>query len=325
MKNWPTLPRLNPCVPCMVGNPRDPRLSQRHGARVCAGPLCTKMVTGKSDFCMSCSRDAVDRFGGAPPSAKCATRGCTLPVLYDDDDDGYCHKCAEKRGRKNPDRRRAKPSDLPIAKVVTTCSTKTERKPDQNPSDPEGWQIVIQPREGPAQILTDIYRLRREAKAAADSWRAKGFRARIIRGIVKRENPRLMVLNPHSAGTLIAQAEKSLRRRLTPKEHALASRAIREFKTFHGRLPESLLPVDAPPGTPLFLNYVGHEMRRDYEVKIGSERRGKWTHAAGDHGGKSRSAQAIIASIPGRKKHNTVTVEPRGARSYFKPTHGLMG
>lgn len=140
----------------------------------------------------------------------------------------------------------------------------------------------------------------------------------------EEENPRLMVLNP-SANTILEKVERHIGRRLTSAERRNAEQAIREFKQFHGRDPETLIPVDAPPGSPLFLNYVGHETRRDYEVRIGSERKGRWTHAAGDHGRKHKTKPAIIASIPGRKKHNTLTVAPSGSHPFFKPTHGLMG
>ena len=140
-----------------------------------------------------------------------------------------------------------------------------------------------------------------------------------------RSNPKLLVLNPSDA--LAAEIERRLRRRLTPREKTLLAQARKDFNTFQGReaTARDLVPVDVPPGTPPIVSYIGRLDRMDYTVDIDSDRKGRWTHKAGDHGGAKRSTPPVLVAVPGRKDHNYVIAQPRGARTYFKPTHGLMG
>jgi len=92
---------------------------------------------------------------------------------------------------------------------------------------------------------------------------------------------------------------------------------------------EKLVPVEAPPGTPLFVAGAGPLLNVDYEVQQkGSWRRGKWTHKAGDHGRTSKkTAPAWVGWVPGGKgkTRRMVFLEPPGSKMHFKPTHGIVG
>lgn len=174
----------------------------------------------------------------------------------------------------NPDRRRVKPSDLPVKEVVTTCQTRTKRAPEENPT-------------------------------------------------------RLLVLNPGSiADRIVEIAEKKLGRKVTAAEKAKLDIAIREFKEFQGRdpRPDEVMPVNAPKGTPLFVSMIGKVEEIRYSIDVPSDRKGKWRHRAGDHGREGqRTKPAYLAAIPGEKRLNYTIVEPEGAKTYFKPSHGIMG
>lgn len=142
-----------------------------------------------------------------------------------------------------------------------------------------------------------------------------------------RKNPaRLLVLNPSPA--LVSTAEKKLGRRLNRAELAQLEKAVREFKEFHGYEPKSIVPVQAPAGSPRFVNMIGKAKEVRYEVPAGtpSQRKGLWKHSAGDHGRtKKKTPPAFLASIPGDRRAAPIFVQPSGAAMYFKPSHGIMG
>jgi hypothetical protein len=136
-------------------------------------------------------------------------------------------------------------------------------------------------------------------------------------------NPKLLVLNP--GNPIEVAAEKKLGRKLTKAEHQQLVRAVKEYRTFHGRDPDSIVPVEVPNGTSRFVNLVGDVDRIDYTVKADSARKGKWTHKAGDHGKTAkRTPPALLVSVPG-KKAPPVFAQRSGSEMYFKPTHGIMG
>jgi len=105
--------------------------------------------------------------------------------------------------------------------------------------------------------------------------------------------------------------------------------ALKATGTFHDAQPIQLTLGYAPEGTPPFVAAAGELLNIDYEVKDGrSARKGKWTHAAGDHGrgGKKTKAPWLAwAMVKGKKKGRPVIVEPPGSDFHFRSTHGLMG
>ncbi len=340
--NWERLPRPNPCLPCMVMNPRGRRKSlpgcgdysvyvaphgAAHvdfpGAHAASGRGRTTEVNRRNPWVVLRRGDdvTVSRWG-TPTWRALEKQGFVEHNIHETEKGAKAEAYKLRGARKNPRKRGWHISDLSGTKVRVT-----DIVPGDELEGPRGVfkkVLAVRPRVDGVFLET-----RRDGYG---TWVPHGGRGGVyddigevvIRPKKSRSNPRLMVLNP-SANTILEKVERHIGRRLTSAERKNAEQAIREFKQFHGRDPESLIPVDAPPGSPLFLNYVGHETRRDYEVRIGSERKGRWTHKAGDHGRKHMTKPAIIASIPGRKKHNTLTVAPSGAKPFFKPTHGLMG
>ena len=139
-----------------------------------------------------------------------------------------------------------------------------------------------------------------------------------------KRNPKLVVINPSEKG-FYAQVEKALKRRLTGSERQQLEKARREYREFHGRDPDSLVPVEVPQGTPRFVNLIGDVERVDYKVAVPSARRGNWTHKAGDHGRTAkRTKPALLVSVPG-KKAPPVFAQRKGSEMFFKPSHGIMG
>jgi hypothetical protein len=139
----------------------------------------------------------------------------------------------------------------------------------------------------------------------------------------KNRNPKLLVLNPSSS--VERAAEKKLGRRLSAAESRNLAQAVKEYREFHGRDPETIIPVEVPDGTPKFVNLVGDVDRVDYTVKANSDRRGRWTHKAGDHGRTAKKTiPAFLVSVPG-KKAPPVFAQRKDSKMYFKPSHGIMG
>lgn len=148
----------------------------------------------------------------------------------------------------------------------------------------------------------------------------------------KRKNPAkplLVVENPSGDATydkLKRDAERTLRRKLSASECKLLAKGIKEFRTFHGCEPTGGLAVRVPDGTPAILAATGEVLETNYAVKFPrSERKGLWTHKAGDHGRTGKRTKApFLAWVPG-KKGPPIFAEPRGADLRFKPTHGIVG
>lgn len=256
--SWSKLPRPNPCLPCMVGNPRRRKSANPSEDRRRLRALDRMIQSQQPEYDDEELRSYARAFSEDGPMPRDATKASRAPRLKAQADllGGY-------------------------------------------PLHPAGLK-------------------HNEEKRAAALAR---FRA------MPKKNPKLMVLNPAS-DPLCAAIERKINRRLTAKEKSLLAQAAREFKTFHGRAASArdIMPVEAPPGTPLVVSMIGRLDRTDYTVPIdGSERKGRWTHEAGDHGRKYKTQKPYLAAIPGRKTHNTVIVQPKGAKTYFKPTHGLMG
>lgn len=270
--SWSKLPRPNPCLPCMVGNPK-----RRKNA-------CPPSV----HIDMPGSHSA--RGKGAKTYEKNAN-----PRIFD----GGAFVRVSMSARDVAAFKSQWPaSGLPDRSITFEFDKRNGDLVDMTPSNVDG----------PAALAM-----------SEDAW--KHYES--SRG----SNPKLMVLNPAS-DPLCAAIERKINRRLTAKEKTLLAQAAREFKTFHGRAasPKDIMPVEAPPGTPIVVSMIGRLDRTDYTVPIdGSERKGRWTHEAGDHGRKYKTPKPYLAAIPGRKTHNTVIVQPKGAKTYFKPTHGLMG
>jgi hypothetical protein len=164
-------------------------------------------------------------------------------------------------------------------------------------------------------------KLRQDRRAAG--WSEADIRE-AERGVRGERNPKLLVLNPAS-DAFVAKVERILKRTLSAEERGQLGTARKEYRAFHGRDPDSLVPVEVPKGTPRFVNYVGDTDRLDYTVRADSERKGKWTHKAGDHGRSSKETKpALLVSVPG-KKAPPIFAQRSDSDMYFKPTHGVMG
>jgi len=233
--SWPKLPRLNPCLPCVVGNPMEnPRGS---------GPW----------------------------------------VVWHKD------SCARVRNGKDQEK------TLLDAGYNRVASLKNHQEADDLADAQYGG------RTNPTSLADHVYGSEDRAK-----------------------NPNLLVLNPHGSD-FVAKVEVSIKRKLSSEERVQLEQARKEYRTFHGRDPDSFVPVEVPKGTPRFVNLVGDVDRIDYTVRANSERKGKWTHKAGDHGQTSKGTKpALLVSVPG-KKAPPVFAQRKGSEMYFKPTHGIMG
>lgn len=249
--SWGRLPRPNPCLPCMVANPKN------------------------------------------------------------------AHSWSVYEIHANGARLRVEAPDMTAAKQYARAQMGLPARADVS-------AIHIGPAKGSSRL--DNPRRRKDAGDVHIHVDTSGAHAAYGRGSRTRaDNPKLMVVNPSTG--LQGAIEAKLKRRLTGKEKTLLATACREFKTFHGREPrvDDIVPVDVPPGTPVVVMGIGRVERQNYVVPMESERRGKWTHKAGDHGRKFETKAPWFAAIPGRKSHNVVIAQPPGAKTYFKPTHGLMG
>ena len=265
--SWPKLPRLNPCLPCMIGNPMDnPRRS---------GPW----VVWHKDSCARV-RNGKDQ---------------EKTLL----DAGYSRVASLKNHQEADD----------LADAQYGGRTNPTSLADHVYANPDSLSLAVGAAVGYAAgsgILTAGGRL--AAKKIED--RAK--------------NPNLLVLNPHGSD-FVAKVEVSIKRKLSSEERVQLEQARKEYRTFHGRDPDSFVPVEVPKGTPRFVNLVGDVDRIDYTVRANSERKGKWTHKAGDHGQTSKGTKpALLVSVPG-KKAPPVFAQRKGSEMYFKPTHGIMG
>lgn len=280
--SWGRLPRPNPCLPCMVGNPKRRKKN--------AGDVSIHIDMPKAHAASGRGRTVERNANPSWPSQS----GGREPMP------GHRGDVVRPRGVK---------AGIALAESYMKDSLAGGRGAY---GGFDAWIDIV---------AGGDMRTERAARAHyAKLLRQHGY------GVKSRlPNPKLMVLNPSSG--LAGAIERKLHRRLSSKEKSLLAAACREFKTFHGReaKAEDLVPVDVPPGTPMFVMGIGKVERQNYTVPMESERRGKWTHKAGDHGGKHETKAPWFASIPGRSKHNVVIAQPPGAKTYFKPTHGLMG
>jgi hypothetical protein len=275
--SWPELPRINPCLPCMVGNPAVSVAQQQlFGAALALkrGEVSPKDVTPAArHLAARLSEKKLREFAattheGLPPRANPKKKRSCAHI-----DMPYSHAHI----------------DMPYAHSAAAGGTTIETAPHGE----------VNPRGGPRVV-----------------WR------RVI-SPTRFKNPKLLVLNP--SDEFAAKVESMLGRKLSAKERSQLATARKEYREFHGRDPDSLVPVEVPNGTPRFVNLVGDLDRIDYTVRANSLRKGRWTHKAGDHGRTAkRTKPALLVSIPG-KKSPPVFAQRKGSEMFFKPSHGIMG
>jgi len=153
------------------------------------------------------------------------------------------------------------------------------------------------------------------------------FAVNMNKGRRVKKNPKIVVVNPKNK-SILAEAERKLKRKLTAAEKRSLAKAIKEYKEFHGVAPSGGTMVRVPKGTPKILVGIGQATQTNY--KVGSEfgsswRNGLWTHAAGDHGRKGKKTKPpYLAWAPG-KKSVPLFAQAKGSNLYFKPTHGIVG
>lgn len=326
--SWPRLPRLNPCLPCAIaaGNP-----DRRQVAMGMKEEREHDDVTGGDP---RLTRKIVDAHLRETPDYYSKLKSCGLnPAVSIAQQQLFGAALALKRGEvaakdvTPPARHLA--ATLSEKKLREFAGTKHEGLPARVESNPRGkgpWVVwhkkgcakVRNGRDDEKRLLAAGYKRVWSAKThqEADDVADEQFGGRL--------NPKLLVLNPYEYN-FVTKVEGILKRKLTEAEKAQLMKARKEYRTFHGRDPDSLVPVEVPKGTPTFVNLVGDVDRIDYTVKADSDRRGKWTHKAGDHGRTSKETKpALLVSVPGEKAP-PVFAQRKGSEMYFKPTHGIMG
>lgn len=312
--SWPKLPRLNPCLPCMIGNPMDnPRRS---------GPW----VVWHKD---SCARVR----NGKDQEKTLLDAGYSRVASLKNHQEADDLADAQYGGRTNPRKGFVhfveKDAGIFVAKVgactaVARFQAKAMKHAGHGHSyvvEVDGTFIGVVPELTNAESLVAVY-MKNKGRLGKCIANPTSF-AELVYGDAAT-NPMLLVLNPYEYN-FVAKVEGIIRRKLSADERLQLEQARKEYRTFHGRDPDSFVPVEVPKGTPRFVNLVGDVDRIDYTVRANSERKGKWTHKAGDHGQTSKGTKpALLVSVPG-KKAPPVFAQRKGSEMYFKPTHGIMG
>jgi hypothetical protein len=156
------------------------------------------------------------------------------------------------------------------------------------------------------------------------STKRKGLPKKSRKNPKRGSNPKIVVVNPCSS--LIREAEKGFKRKLTPQEKKALTKAVKEYEKFHGVPPSGGKMVRVPNGTPKILVGAGEVTETNYKVAFGkSDRKGFWTHKAGDHGrSKRKTKPPYLAWVPG-VKGPPLFAQASGSNLKFKPTHGIVG
>lgn len=393
--SWPKLPRMNPCLPCLVGNPLTPRertrlqgsIEQLEGLKT-SGDCMTRGYIGGLKSCeqrfnpavsvaqqqlfgaaLALKRGEVEAsqvsgparhlaatlsekklrdfaatpHGGLPARANPKKKGCThidMPYSHAHIDMPHAHSagrdsvevaphgevglnprgagpwvvwhkgCARVRNGKDQEK------SLLAAGYNRVATVKSHAEADALADEQYGGRMNPDMLSFGAGTALGY--------AAGSGILTAGGRLAAKKIEERAKNPKLLVLNPAS-DAFVAKVERILKRTLSAEERAQLGTARKEYRAFHGRDPDSLVPVEVPKGTPRFVNYVGDTDRLDYTVRADSERKGKWTHKAGDHGRSSKETKpALLVSVPG-KKAPPIFAQRSDSDMYFKPTHGVMG
>jgi hypothetical protein len=231
---------------------------------------------------------------------------------------------AQKKGKKNPERWAQEATEE--MEEEGTVGSLTRIAKGRGYTSPLGFARAVMKRWRAGKRTVYNRKTKRQSRITQDLMYKALFAVNMNKGRRVKKNPKLIVVNPGKKSPLQAKAEKALGHALSRAEKRALDKAVREYREFHGSDPTGGRRVRVSPGTPSILVGIGEATETNYHVPFsGSDRKGAWTHRAGDHGRTQKKTKApFLAWIPG-SKGPPVFAQGSGSDLRFKPSHGIVG